>query len=194
MEFIALENERWVWAKTFNGDYSHYLVSDMGRCWNCKTKQFVGHWLNGYWTVCLSKSRKETECLMVGRLMLISFGIPIPEHLKDLPTNKVHCMHLDGDSTNNNLSNFAWGDSNENANEENAIRRKSEAHKGKFGKEHQKSKQIIQYTKYGEFIKEWDCMTDVERELGINHSSISACARGKRPTAGGYIWKYKEVA
>ena len=194
MEFKALDNERWVWAKTFNGDYPNYLVSDMGRCYNYKTKKFVGTWNTGYWTVCLSKSRKETERLMVGRLMLISFCVPIPECLKGLPTNKLQAMHLDGNPENNTLENFQWGDAKENANEENAIRRKSESHKGKFGKEHQKSKQIIQYTKYGEFIKEWDCMTDVERELGINHSSISSCASGKRPSAGGYIWKYKEEA
>lgn len=185
MEFKPLENERWVWCKTFKDDYSHYLVSDMGRCWNCKTKKFVGYPVKRgeqwYFDVKLSKSRKETESMMIGRLILISFGIPIPEHLKDLPTSKLQAMHLDGNSTNNNLSNFAWGDHSENANEVNCKIRKG--------------KSVLQYSKNGSFIREWICMGDVEREIGIRESKICLCCNGKRKSAGGYIWKYKkEVA
>ena len=33
---------------------------------------------------------------------------------------------------------------------------------------------------------------DVERELGIAHNSISACCRGKRKSAGDFIWRYLE--
>jgi len=204
MEFIALENEKWVTAKTFKYDYSdEYLVSDLGRCWSIRNEKFVGHWHNGYWTVCLSKNGKP-ETMMVGRLILISFNIPIPEHLKDLPTSKLQAMHLDGNSENNVLENFAWGNANENANEENSLRRKSEANKGKnnpmygkYGKEHNSSKPILQYTKSGEFVKEWSSLSDAQRELGIWQANISACARGKRryKSAGGYVWKYKnEVA
>lgn len=215
MEFKALENERWVTAKTFKGEYPNYLVSDMGRCWNCKTKQFVGSWVDGYWKVNLTKSRKQREHLMIGRLMLISFGIPIPKHLQGLPTNKIDTMHLDGDSYNNNLSNFAWGSRKENQNEINARIRQSEALKGKrhteeakrkmseakkgekhpmygkYGKDSPTSKPILQLSKDGEFIRCWDCTMDAHRELGINQSHISACAKGKRPSAGGYIWRYK---
>ena len=212
MKLEPLENEKWVWAKTFKNDYTgSYLVSDMGRCWSCKTNKFVGSWVQhrnaNYFFISLNK-----ETPMIGRLMLISFGVPIPEHLKDLPTSKLHCMHLDGDSTNNNLSNFSWGDSNENRNEVNCQRRLSEAMKGKHhseetkrkmsearkgkyvGREHPKSKPILQYSKDGTLIRDWDCTYDVERQLGINHSNISMCAKGKKPSAGGYIWKYKEEA
>ena len=40
--------------------------------------------------------------------------------------------------------------------------------------------------------KIYDCITDVERELKINHSLISRCCKGKCKTAGGYHWKYVE--
>lgn len=224
-KFESLENEIWVDAKSFTTDYSgHYIVSNLGRCWSFKSDKFVGSWSNdGHWNVCLSNNEKETETMMIGRLMLISFGVEIPEHLKDLPTSKLHCMHLDGDSHNNHLENFQWGNNRENANEINARIRKSEAKKGdnhpmygkhhteetkrkmsearkgdkcywygKYGKDCPNSKPILQYTLSGEFIKEWNCAMDASIELGINYSNMSSCASGKRPSAGGYIWKHKE--
>lgn len=33
---------------------------------------------------------------------------------------------------------------------------------------------------------------DVQRELGIAQQSISACCKGNRKSAGGYIWRYVE--
>ena len=65
---------------------------------------------------------------------------------------------------------------------------KSEAHKKAIGKA--RSKKILQFTKSGEFIKEWPSAKEAERELGISHSSISGCCNGKRKSAGGYVWKY----
>lgn len=184
--------EIWVNAKTFKEDYTgEYIVSNNGRCFSLKRNKFIGRWnKNGYWMVSLSKNNKA-EILMIGRLMLISFEKPIPEHLKDLPTNKLQCMHLDGNSKNNMLENFAWGNAKENNNEIKTIIRRSISHKGKIGKECQNSKPVLQYTKDGEFVREWDCLTDVERELGIFQSNISHCCSGKRKSSGGFIWKYR---
>ena len=52
------------------------------------------------------------------------------------------------------------------------------------------SRMIYQYDKNGNFIRVWDSISDASRSLNIDVSSISACARGKYKTAGGYIWKY----
>lgn len=54
------------------------------------------------------------------------------------------------------------------------------------------AKKVAQYDKQGNLIKIWNCMMDVQRKLGIKHSNICDCCRGKRKTAGGYIWKYVE--
>lgn len=51
------------------------------------------------------------------------------------------------------------------------------------------SKKISQYTKDGEFVKEWPSMAEAGRN-GFNFRNISACCSGKRKTAGGYVWKY----
>lgn len=49
---------------------------------------------------------------------------------------------------------------------------------------------IFQYSITGILIERFSSITDAEEKLNIYHSNISACAKGKRKTAGGYIWKY----
>lgn len=53
-------------------------------------------------------------------------------------------------------------------------------------------KKIYQYTKDGQFIKEWDRQVDIVHELGISDSHLNACLKGKRKSTGGFVWKYKE--
>ena len=67
-------------------------------------------------------------------------------------------------------------------------KRHSEATKKAIGEAH--SKKILQFTKSGEFIREWPSMCEAERELGIVQSSICSCCKGIRKYAGGYVWEY----
>lgn len=60
---------------------------------------------------------------------------------------------------------------------------------GKFGKNHPAGKMVKQYTKEDIFVRYWDCISDVERELNIKVTHITACCNGRQKTAGGYIWK-----
>ena len=48
---------------------------------------------------------------------------------------------------------------------------------------------ILQFSKDGKFIKKWDLIIDIEKELDIDHWGIYAVLNGKQKTAGGYIWK-----
>ena len=43
-----------------------------------------------------------------------------------------------------------------------------------------------------EVIKVWDSLSEVERQLNISTSNISNVCKGKRKTAGGFIWRMKE--
>lgn len=54
-----------------------------------------------------------------------------------------------------------------------------------------KYKSICQYDLDGKFIKEWESGLNIEKETGFNRKNISACCRGVRKTAYGYIWKFK---
>lgn len=51
---------------------------------------------------------------------------------------------------------------------------------------------ILQYTKDGRFVNRFKSIMDAERATGIGNGVIVRCARGGRPTAGGFIWRYAE--
>ena len=55
-----------------------------------------------------------------------------------------------------------------------------------------RKKIIIQYDKDGKFIKEWTGIRNTAEKLKICAGRITACCKGKRKTAGNYIWRYKE--
>ena len=50
---------------------------------------------------------------------------------------------------------------------------------------------ILQFAKSGEFMKEWPSLSEAERQLGISHSHISACLKGRLKSTGGFVWRYK---
>lgn len=54
---------------------------------------------------------------------------------------------------------------------------------------HSLPKIVLQYSKDGEFIREWPHATAAEKELKI--STIRFACKGKQKLAGGYIWRYK---
>ena len=56
-----------------------------------------------------------------------------------------------------------------------------------------KSKPFLQFTKDGQFVREWDSLSAYERELGRNKRHIGRCLKGEVETAYGYVWKYKEA-
>lgn len=62
-----------------------------------------------------------------------------------------------------------------------------------FQKEHKEvyTTKIIQYTNDRKYVKEWNSIIEASKKLNVDKGNISSCCRGKRPTAGGYIFKYK---
>lgn len=64
----------------------------------------------------------------------------------------------------------------------NSRRKLSESKKGTG------TKKIIQYNLNGEFVKEWESLTEVMNEIG----SISGCLNGKYITGHGFQWRYKD--
>lgn len=49
---------------------------------------------------------------------------------------------------------------------------------------------ILQFSKDGTLIKEWPSISDAYRRLGIAHSNIRACLKGRNKSAGGFVWTY----
>ena len=50
---------------------------------------------------------------------------------------------------------------------------------------------ILQLTKSGEFIKEWQSACEAGRQLRISQSHICQCCKGRYKSAGGFMWRYK---
>lgn len=53
------------------------------------------------------------------------------------------------------------------------------------------SKIVLQYTKSNELVNEYPSIREAERQTNISSTHISLTCKGKRKSAGGYIWKYK---
>lgn len=48
---------------------------------------------------------------------------------------------------------------------------------------------VVQLTKKGEFVKNWECISDVA-EIGYSPSNVCMCCRGQLKTAYGFLWRY----
>ena len=167
--------EIWCPIKGYEGLYE---VSDKGRVRSMKFgKERIlspGKLQNGYLRVNFCKNG-EKKNLLVHRLVAQAF-IPNPDNMTEV-------NHKDEDKDNNSVQNLEWCDRKYNVN---------------YGNRNQMvsmklSKPILQYTKSGEFVREWKSTYDVERNLGYFHNSISYCCNGKNKSAYGYVWKYKDT-
>ena len=141
---------------------------------------------DSYLKVTLSKNNKQ-RTFRVHILVARTF-IPNPE-------NKPEVNHIDGNKKNNKVNNLEWNTRSENELHayRNGLAKPSNKQKqavAKYAKENY-SKKVVQYSLNGEFIKEWNSMHDVWRELGIRPSYICRCCKGLRNQTYGYIWKYK---
>ena len=62
----------------------------------------------------------------------------------------------------------------------------------KYGRYKTQHKAVLQFDKELNFIAEYVSICEASRQTGIDDHSISLVCRGKRNTAGSYIWKYKK--
>lgn len=68
----------------------------------------------------------------------------------------------------------------------------SDIQKEKISANTKNKRKVVQLTKDGVIVKEYNSAKEAERETGIHNPNIIACCKGKKTTAGGYIWKYDE--
>ena len=168
-----MKNEVWKDIKGFEG---HYQVSDKGRVRSLKygkeriLKPERTH--NGYLRVGLLKNRNR-KMFMVHRLVGQAF--------LSNPHNLPQINHKDEDKTNNRVENLEWCDGKYNMNYGTRTQRVTE----------KVSKTVLQYTKTGEFVKEWKSTHDIERNLGYSKGNISSCCTGKLKWIYGFVWSYK---
>ena len=173
-----------IW-KDIEGYEGLYQISNFGRVRSLnyrgtgQTKVLSpGEGGRGYLLVNLCKNGK-TKKYQVHRLVAEAF---IPNWFDDPQVN-----HIDEDKTNNRVENLEWCSAKYNINYGTHNKRVFEkTTNGKL------SKPVLQFTKTGEFVREWPSISEAERN-GFNNGHIASCCRGERQTHKGYVWKYKEV-
>ena len=163
---------------TRNYKYRGYNVFYLGEVKEKILKQSKDQ--HGYLNVKIYKCRAH-QIKGVHQLVALAF----PEICGE-PFPGAEVNHLVEDKTNNVATNLRFCSHIANCNWGTAIERTRKTNtNGKC------SKPVLQYTKTGEFIKEYPSQNEVQRQTGFHRGYISSACTGKRKSAYGYVWKYK---
>lgn len=172
--------------------FPNYEIDTDGRVYSKKLGGYlseVDH--NGYRTVRLWNNGKA-KMFYIHRLVGEAF-IPNPNSYPQI-------NHKDECKSNNKVENLEWcsisynqkyGTVNErriaNTDYTNPIFRIN-ALKGA----EKTSKPIIQYSKDGKMIAEYKSIQEAKRSFGVTSGLLGNCLKDLKPSAYGYIWKYKK--
>jgi len=172
-----------------------YQVSNLWRVMSLKfwKKKILKTWIRKWWySTVIFSNNKNKKTFIVSRLVGIYFV--------DNPYNLPFACHKREELVNwkldDSASNIWWWTAEDNARDkiwkwrEYTVFRINHPVRWKFWIDHHRSKKILQFSKENIFIKEWDSIADIERELWVSH--IVHCCKWNRKTAWWFIWKYKE--
>lgn len=174
-----------IW-KDIDGYEGRYQVSNLG---NIKSLRYLGHnqerimrlsqHHTGYLIVQLGKHPAKT--FLVHTLVAKAF-IPKEE-------GKRLVNHKDGNKKNNCVCNLEWVSHLENTKHAiiTGLRNPHNVPK-RYGKDNLFSKAVLQYDPQGNFIKKWDCQSDVSRSFGVTPGAFSNVINKPTKLYRGYMW------
>ena len=178
-----------------------------GTIYSLKNKRYIGSVDKKYGYVKVNPPKGYKHCKLHQYIWICVNG--------DIP-NGFDIHHIDGNKLNNSIYNLEIVEHKKHMSEhkignkchqgknhsEETKKKISEGNKGKIVSEDTKekiskrltnnpktSKQVAQYTLYGELVKIWESASECGRN-GFNYGCVSACCNGVLKKHKGYIWKY----
>lgn len=150
-------------------NFPNYTVTKNGEVFNKQGKRLKPSLQrNGYLKVSLCNDEIKHKGFLVHRLVAQAF-IQNPKNLPQV-------NHIDGDKTNNCVWNLEWCTPLENLNHSHVIEKASKANLTK-----------VECVTTGII---YDSFKEIEETIGLSHSNLVACCKGRRKTCGGMKWRY----
>ena len=168
-----------------------YAINEEGQVKRNETGKILKDHVNnkGYRYVDLRIDGK-TKKFLVHRLVALTF---IPNQ----DPSKTIINHKDCNPLNCHVSNLEWCDYSRNLQYAYDLGRMpitERQMKARRARKYYLHKKIYQYTIDGEFVAEYESVTEAAKAVGASHNgNISSCALGKAKSSMGYIWKYEKV-
>lgn len=164
-----------------------YMVSSHGRMWSVRRRTpTVGNVIGG----CIITSRIDKRGRIYitlrgkdGRMRNAVTARLVAEAFIPNPDNLPQVNHKDENPLNNHVSNLEWCTAKYNCNYGTRIQRIIEPQR----------MPIIQYSMSGDFIQEHISINDAARSLGVSAGHICSVCNGKRKSAYGFLWKFKDT-
>ena len=168
-----------IW-KPIIGYENLYQVSNLGKIKSLKRNIILkpSHNRKGYLQIILYKNKNKK----VGRIHRLVAEAFIPN-----PLNKPQVNHIDGNKANNCIYNLEWCTNSEN--QKHAFKNNLQTNKGN---NNPRIRKVNQYDLQGNFIKTWNSIYDIVKELNIDRSTVWRSCIGKYKQGKGYIWKYAD--
>jgi hypothetical protein len=182
------------------GFESEYLISSIGRVWSnhsrriLKNKNALGY---QYVSLCSHGFRQERR---IHRLVAEAF-IPNPD-------SKPTVNHINENKADNRFENLEWATTKEqNAHGTRTVRamantdweaRSAKTDYGEIARKHDYYKMnsgqmrpVLQFDKHGFFVARHAGVGAAARAVSTTPCRICECAKGRRKTSAGFIWKYE---
>lgn len=175
----ALDSEQW---REVDFLQSKYEVSDLGRVRNAITKFILKTSLS-------KRGYPVFSCTLNGKHLLVNVHKCVARAFIPNPENKPQVNHIDGDKTNNCVGNLEWATSRENV-----------VHARKLGLHISDGDKGVVQIKDGNVVGVYKSASEAARCTGIGRANITNVCRGyvskngrRCLTAGGYVWKWKNL-
>ena len=159
-------------------DFPGYYITEEGKVFHENKELKPEKTKKGYLRIGLQKNCKRYRKLI---------HVLVAEAFLSKPNNMVQVNHINGNKTDNHVSNLEWITGSENV-KHSYIKLKRTPYW--LNKNTYIAKPVLQFEK-GKQIAEFSSTYEAEKITGIPHGNINKCCKNERQFAGGYQWKYK---